>query len=139
KNIISHQYFTESRHDRDFNAINRRNRYERVNVWGWETNFLKRINKKHILQYGADIKFNHINSSANTENIITGNQAPVASRYPDGSKWNQYGVYAKINTELLRGLNLKTGLRYSYVTSASTFTSEFYPLPFENADFQTGA
>lgn len=139
KNIISHQYFTESRHDRDFNAINRRNRYERVNVWGWETNFLKRINKKHILQYGADIKFNHINSSANTENIITGNQAPIASRYPDGSKWNQYGVYAKINTELLRGLNLKTGLRYSYVTSASTFTSEFYPLPFENADFQTGA
>ncbi|MDG4947042.1 TonB-dependent receptor [Weeksellaceae bacterium KMM 9713] len=139
QSILSHQYFTESRHDRDFDSFLKNNRFERVNVWGWENAFLKKIDDKNTLRYGTDMKFNYVNSSANIENINTGEKVPGASRYPDGSTWNQYGIYAKYIRDITSRLNIVSGIRYGYVTSKSKFSNEFYPLPFEESELKTGS
>lgn len=139
QSILSHQYFTESRHDRDFNSLFKNNRFERVNVWGFENAFMKKIDDKNILRYGTDLKFNHVNSSANIENINSGEKVAGPSRYPDGSTWNQYGVYAKYIREITSRLNLVSGIRYGFVTSKSNFSNEFYNFPFEESELKTGS
>lgn len=137
--ILSHQYFTESRHDRDFGSDLRNNRYERVNVWGWENVFKKQLSDKNTLFYGTDIKLNHVNSAANLQNIATEELSNAATRYPDGANWNQYGIYTKLQSKISHRLNFISGLRYAYVQSKAKFNQDFYPLPFEEADIQTGA
>lgn len=137
--ILSHQYFTESRHNRNFNSSSKRNNFERVNLWSWENSFRKQLNPKNQLNYGFAIKHNHVNSSGNREDINTGEKTPAASRYPNSSNWNQYGVYAKLKTEIHHHLHLVSGLRYSWVESKSRFSNEFYDFPFDNADFSTSA
>ena len=137
--ILSHQYFTESRHNRNFNSNSRRNNFEKVNIWAWENAFNKMLSDKTELFYGFALKFNHVNSSGNREDINTGEKTPAASRYPNGSNWNQYGIYAKLKSELTPRLNLVTGIRYSVVKSTSEFNNEFYDFSFDNADFKTDA
>ena len=139
RSILAHQFFTESRHDRDFNSDIRTNRFERVNVYSYDGNFIKKFNSKNNLFYGIDARFNHINSSGTDTHINSGVQEKAASRYPDDANWNQLGVYAKLQTEMKPNLNLETGLRYSYVHSTSTFDTEFYDFPFENANFDASA
>lgn len=139
QSIIAHQYFTESRHDRDFNSDIRTNRYERVNVYSWDNNFIKKLTNENQVLYGFDVRLNHINSTGNNENINDGSAIPAASRYPDGSTWNQFGVYAKLKSEMFDGFNLESGLRYSLVHSTSDFTNSFFDFPFENADFMASS
>ncbi|MXV39086.1 TonB-dependent receptor plug domain-containing protein [Flavobacteriaceae bacterium Ap0902] len=137
--ILSHQYFKESRHDRDFNTPIKLNRIEQVNVWSWDHAFYKKFNDRNEVFYGLDMHLNHVNSYGNSKNIHTGLQQEIASRYPNGSKWNQIGIYAKDIWQLNHNLNLETGLRYSYVNSKSSFNRKFYDFPFDKADFNHGA
>lgn len=139
KSILSHQYFNESRHDRDLFSNITTQRFERVNVLSWDNNFKKKINEKNEFLYGVDVNLNHVNSYGKYENILTGETTKAASRYPDGSEWNQFGIYAKWLRELSNTINIESGLRYSYVNSVASFSDEFYPFPFHNADFSTGA
>lgn len=134
---ISHQYFTESRHDRNLNAKKRRNRFEKVNVWSWDNNFIKSLNPKNKLFYGFDMNFNHVNSWANKENIETGEEHKIPSRYPNGSNWNQFGAYTKWLNKLSGTISLESGVRYSFINSTSSFNDDFYPFSFNNANYST--
>ncbi|MDO5656292.1 MAG: TonB-dependent receptor [Flavobacteriaceae bacterium] len=139
KSTLSHQYFTESRHDRNFNSNIKNNYFERVNLFSWDNNFKKELHPNHELFYGLDLRHNHVNSSGFQQNTLTGDTQSSQSRYPDGSDWTQFGMYTKLSSEILSGLNMETGLRYSWVHSNSSFDDTFYDFPFDNANFTTSS
>lgn len=137
KSTVSHQLFKESRHSRGFEKSSRANKFEEVDVFSWDNNFLKEFNSKQSLSYGTDIMLNYVKSTANKEDITTGEKKKVASRYPEKATWNQFGVYANFQQILNPTITIEAGTRFSLVNSTSVFSKEFYDLPFDNADFQT--
>lgn len=139
KIILAYQNFEESRHDRNLNAPDRTNRIEKVNAFSLNFDLIKKINESSNLFYGAEVILNKVASSGTTENIITGLVSPDASRYPDGSTWNSYGIYLTYKNKFSPQYVLQTGIRYNYITLDAEFDTTFYPFPFTKANMKTGA
>ncbi|HSD64469.1 MAG TPA: TonB-dependent receptor [Ignavibacteriaceae bacterium] len=139
KIILAYQNFEESRHDRNLNAPDRTNRIEKVNAFSLNFDLIKKINESSNLFYGAEVILNKVASSGTTENIITGLVSPDASRYPDGSTWNSYGIYLTYKNKFSPQYILQTGVRYNYVTLDAEFDTTYYPFPFTKANMKTGA
>ncbi len=137
--IAAHQYFEESRHDRDFRKPTRINRYEDVNVLSLNVDFEKKLTEKAKFYYGAELLLNSIGSTGDDENIETRVKEPAASRYPDGSTWNSYAIYGSYLNKISDKFSFQGGLRYNYVTLSSTFDTTYYPFPFSEADIKNGA
>ena len=136
---LAHQYFKESRHDRDFGKSIRQNRTEKVNVISANVDFEKKWQKHQNLYYGIEILADKVNSTGDDLNIDTGEETPGPSRYPDGSTWNSYAVYANYLNNITDKISFQGGLRYNYVTLRATFDTTFYPFPFTQADLNNGA
>lgn len=136
KSTVSHQLFKESRHNRSFEKGSRSNKFEEVDLFSWENNFLKEFNSKQSLSYGTDIMLNYVKSTANKEDITTGEKKKAASRYPETATWHQFGLYANFQQIINPIITIEAGTRFSLVNSTSVFSKEFYDLPFDNADFQ---
>ena len=137
--VAAYQFFGESRHDRNLNAINRTNRVEKVYAYSINIDLLKDLNNNSNLYYGAEIVLNKVGSTGTTENILTGVTLPDASRYPDGSTWNSYGAYITYKNQLSPQYILQTGVRYNYVTLDAEFDTTYYPFPFTTAQMRAGA
>jgi hemoglobin/transferrin/lactoferrin receptor protein len=134
----AHQYFKESRHDRDLNSPTRSNRTEEVNAWSINVDFEKSIHE-HQLSYGTEFIANGIGSSAFLQNIEDLSQAPTSTRYPDGSNWYSLGIYADYRHKLTPQLNLQLGARYNHILLNATFDNLHFPLPFDQAKINPGA
>lgn len=81
---IAHQYFEESRIDRNFSGSNRyrlRTQVEKVNALSINID-LKKSLKKGILYYGLESVGNKVSSQATAKNIQTEAPILVADRYP---------------------------------------------------------
>ncbi len=139
KIIFAYQNFEESRHDRNLNSSDKTNRIEKVNAFSLNLDLIKKINENSNFFYGAEVILNKVASSGTTENINTGIELPDASRYPDGSTWNSYGVYLTYKNKLSQQYILQTGVRYNYVTLDAAFDTTYYPFPFTTAKMKTGA
>lgn len=126
---IDYQYFRESRHDRRFDEIEKRNRTETVNGVNFNLDFDKHITENLKLFYGAELWYNLIGSEAYIMNIESGERNPTSTRYPDGSNYLNGGVYAMVNWKLNKQWIIKGGLRYNYVTMNGTFDTNFFPFP----------
>lgn len=129
---LSFQNITESRHDRRFNATNRRNQIEKVNVFGFTVDLSKSI-QRHSIRYGIDLQLNELKSTAYNEDVITGGRSPVETRYPDGkNKMNVFALYVTHTHEVGERLTLNDGIRVGYSALHSTFIDKsFFPFPFD--------
>lgn len=137
---FSQQWFQESRNDRDFQDVQRRNREENVNVYIAQLDFDKHIDEQKDLYYGIEGIYNYVGSEAHVKNIDTGIQAPASTRYPDeGSNYTQLAAYTKYEHDIGSQLTAVTGVRYSHVFLDARFSNTFYDFNFDKISLSTGA
>jgi hemoglobin/transferrin/lactoferrin receptor protein len=135
---LAHQYFQESRNDRDFNATTLTSRKEKVNALSLNADFKKIINANQKLFYGAEAIGNLVNSSGVDRDINTGAESQGSSRYPY-AQWLSLATYLTYQHKLTETLDLDAGIRYSHFYIDAQFDDTFYPLPFDKAKVKNGA
>ncbi|MBL4652988.1 MAG: TonB-dependent receptor [Flavobacteriales bacterium] len=135
---LAHQYFEESRIDRDFNASDRTTRVEQVNAFSLNIDLKKYIGEKHQLFYGTDAVINDVFSSASVENITTGVTSNTSSRYPN-SLWQSYAGYVSYHYKATSKVLIQAGARYNQFILDSKFDPTFYPFPFTEANINNQA
>jgi hemoglobin/transferrin/lactoferrin receptor protein len=136
---LAHQFFEESRHDRDFRKDILYNRTENVNVFSVNIDFDKKLTQNQRLFYGAGVQLNNVDSKGDDKNIVTGETVPGASRYPDGSSLNAGAVYGSYLNKLSKAITFQGGLRYNLSHLKAAFDTTFYPFPFTEADLTNSA
>ena len=131
--VLAYQSIEESRIDRRFEKDTKNHRIENLTILTLNTDFMKR-HGKHELRYGLDAYINQVNSTAFTENIITGERAALSTRYPDGgSSMNGAALYASHTYEISDKLILNDGIRLSQVNLSAKFIDQtFFPFPFNS-------
>ena len=131
---VSYQKVEESRHNRRVGNYNLQNRVEKVSVYAINA-VLKRTFSKGELVYGLENYFDDLNSSAYSNNINTGAEAIINSRYPNG-KNNMFrsDLFATYNQTISKKTNWNIGLRIGYTTLESTIDdNSFFDLPATSA------
>lgn len=123
---VNYQKIRESRHSRRFNNDALQNRIEDVNVAGANVD-LQRHKNKHIIRIGGEIQFNDLKSTANEENISSGEISNLDTRYPDGKNtMTNTGVYWSHTLKLNEQFTLVDGIRLGYSSMHSTFIDKTY-------------
>ena len=136
---VAYQSAKESRHDRTFGSAVRRNRFEKVDILSINLDFTKPLSEFHHLYYGLSAGFNIVGSTANELDLLSGITNNSATRYPDGSTYNNYAAYLNYEYKASEKLNFLAGIRYTQFTIRSTFDTTFYPFPFTQANSSPGA
>ena len=131
---LAWQNIDQSRHDRLFNSPNRNNRLENVKVYSVNADFSKSIGEKLTANYGLEYYFNDVTSTANSENILTGTQSALDTRYANGgSTMTGTAAYGTAIFKATRKITLNAGLRYSLVNLSALFTdNSFFNFPFSD-------
>ncbi len=139
---LAHQFFEESRHDRDFGKTELRNRIEKVNAFSANFDFSKSLNEKHHLFYGLEMVYDDVNSTG-TNQYITANyndaDSTVAgpSRYPM-SNWQSYAAYVNYEYKISEKVILSAGARYNLYLLNAEFDTTFYKFPYTNVEINNG-
>lgn len=139
---IAHQYFEESRIDRNFSGSNRfwlRTQLEQVNALSANID-LKKTLEKGILYYGLEFVTNKVSSQANAKNIQTGAPILVADRYPQ-ARWNSYAIFGNYQYPISDKYIAQLGVRYNLFRLEADFTENlaFFPFPFPTTNIRNGA
>lgn len=137
---MAHQYFEESRIDRDFNKATRYLKLEKVNAISANIDFVKIFGEGKKFFYGIEAVHNIVESSGTDEDITTGIITVGSSRYPQ-STWSSYGAYADYQHKISKKLMAQVGARYNYYSLFADFTNnlDFFPLPYSTAELGNGA
>ena len=139
---MAYQNVQEGRNDRKYREEWLRKRKENVDIFNFNGDFDKSLPWKNYLFYGLAFDYNSVRSEGMAENIITGDEMKIASRYPDGdNRYYQMGIYLNWKKNYSQSpVSLQAGLRYSYVALHSTFVdTSFYHLPYTAIDIRNGA
>ena len=128
---VNYQNIKESRHTRKFGNDNLTHRMENVNVLGIDLDFQKIIRSNNI-RFGIDGQFNTLKSTANQEDIVTGEKSPLDTRYPDGDNTMlNSALYFSHTWHINDKVILTDGLRLGFSMLHSTFVdTSFYHFPF---------
>jgi hemoglobin/transferrin/lactoferrin receptor protein len=119
---LAYQQFEESRHDRRYRAADLRKRFEKVGVFSLNADFEKLINANNHLYYGLEGLFNHVKSTAYSQNIETGETGALSTRYPSGGSDVSGGaLYVSYKRDICEKLFFNTGIRYTYQHLFSRF------------------
>ena len=129
---IAHQYFEESRISRKFNSKDQQTRTEEVNAYSLNIDFIKNDTPKYTLNYGIESVLNVVISEGVKQNVNTGEQTRIGSRYPQSTWWSN-AVYVTEGYDLTKKARLKVGVRYNHFILNSSFDTLFYPFPFTEA------
>lgn len=130
KIIAAWQQFGESRHDRRYKNTSLRNQIEKVNAFSLNLDLDRRISGRTEVFYGTEFIYNLINSEAYRNDIVTGAERLVQTRYPDNSTWLTAGAYANLRHNLTSKLILSGALRFTHYGLAATFDTTFMAYPF---------
>ncbi|MCL4815497.1 MAG: TonB-dependent receptor [Flavobacteriales bacterium] len=136
---LAHQFFEESRIDRDLNKSTRRIRKEQVNALSANVDFDKNIGKMHRIFYGVEAVLNQVGSFGEDVNVKKNESIPGPTRYPNGSEWNSYAAYLNYRLNFSDKFYIQTGARYNTVNLNATFDTTFYPFPFTTAGMSNNA
>lgn len=139
KFISAWQFFEESRYDREFMYRELRMQKENVNAISANLDFDKKIGSKLDLFYGVEALYNLVGSVASLTSVVTKAVDSTVTRYPNGSTWESYGVYAIAKYKLAKKLIVTGGARYSYYRIKADFDTTFFPFPFTNTKMSNGA
>lgn len=139
--ILAYQNLDEDRINRKFKDDWRNNRYEDVDVMSLNIDFTKQFDTIHSISYGLEGTHNIVKSTANAENIVTGELTANSTRYPDGgSDMTTFASYMAYNRKLSPHSILNSGIRYSRSILNSDFVdTAFVQLPFNSIRFNGGA
>ncbi len=135
---ISHQKFEESRISRRFNNNNRSIGQENVQVLSANIDFYKNLSSKHRIDYGAELLFNQVNSSASRLNILTLDETTTTSRYPN-AYWASAAVFFMHQWKVNEKFQVHTGVRMSQIYADALFDTTLINLPFTSAQINTRA
>ncbi len=135
---LAHQFFEESRFDRDFNDPELRNRTEKVNALSLNLDFNKDVSQTHSLFYGIEYVWNDVYSKGKNTDIFSGISQEGPSRYPL-STWVSAGAYLNYQYRFTHNLLMQNGLRYSFFSIDANFNNEYYPVNIESAKMKKGA
>ena len=139
---MAHQYFEESRIDRNFSGSNRyrlRTQVEKVNALSINID-LKKTFKKGILYYGLESVGNKVSSQATAKNIQTEAPILVADRYPQ-ARWNSYAIFGNYQYPVSKKYTAQLGIRYNLFNMEADFSRNlaFFPFAFKTTNIQNGA
>lgn len=136
---LAHQYFEESRIDRDFGGDVRYTRLEQVNAVSTNLDFTKALGGSDLF-YGLEAVQNDVESTGTDEDITTGEKTTGPSRYPN-SRWGSYAAYLTWQQEFNERFNLQLGARYNHFLLDADFSNnlDYYPFSFEEASINSGA
>lgn len=137
---LAWQNIDQTRHDRRFNSDSRNNRLENVKVYSVNADFAKNLGEKTSANYGLEYYFNDVTSTANSENINTGVQSPLDTRYASGgATMSGAAAYATVLHKVNNKLAINAGLRYSKVNLSASFTDKtFFDFPFTDVNQSNG-
>lgn len=128
--ITAFQNIDESRHNRSFGKTSLNHRMENVKVYSINLDFAKEI-KSDEFRYGIEFIKNWVESTANVENINTGEKKALDTRYPrKGSTMQSLALYLTHTHEFSKKLILTEGIRFSNVRLNATFDTTFFKFPF---------
>lgn len=131
--VVAYQQYEESRIDRRRNNNNFRTQTEQVNAFSVNLDFTKAIDASQELFYGAEWVSNLVGSTATNLNISNNILTNVATRYPDGSKWQSFALYTSYKKVMSSSVNFSGGLRFNSGSSEARFDTSFFKFPFTNA------
>jgi hemoglobin/transferrin/lactoferrin receptor protein len=134
----AHQYFEESRIDRDFDDSERRTRLEKVLAYSLNADFQKALGDRHQLFYGLEAVVNEVRSTGTDEDISTGAVVAGPSRYP-ASTWGSAAVYLSHQWQVSERFVLYSGIRYNLYGQENRFDTTFYPFPYTTAQLRQSA
>lgn len=135
---IAHQYFEESRINRDINKDERFTRVEKVDAYSINTDFKKALSRRTRFFYGLEIVYNNVNSIGIDENIRTNISSDGASRYPN-SNWSSYAAYISYHQDINKKLHVQSSLRYNQFVINAEFDTSFYAFPFTTANINNAS
>jgi len=139
---MAHQFFEESRLDRNFSGSNRfrlRSQVETVNALSMNVDLKKNI-KKGILYYGLESVGNKVSSQATAKNIKTHAPILVADRYPQ-AQWNSYAIFGNYQYPISKKYTAQLGIRYNLFNMEADFSRNlaFFPFAFKTTQIKNGA
>ncbi|AFM06303.1 outer membrane receptor protein [Bernardetia litoralis DSM 6794] len=141
--IISNQQVEESRHNRTRGNDWRSDRTENVSMSSFNIDFDKDLRKdqKHQIFYGIDFNYNDVQSKAVETNIVSNEERPLDTRYPDGgSTMAMAAAYFNYKWNISDKMTATAGARYTQIwTNAKFDNKEFFDFPFDEAKVNTGA
>ncbi|MGQ0829845.1 MAG: TonB-dependent receptor [Bacteroidota bacterium] len=137
--VAAIQNTEESRYDRKFNSKQLRHQTETVDAYSFNFDLDKKLSGKTIFFYGAEAVYNKIGSVANRKHIETQEKTPTTTRYPNGSTWEAYGIYANLKYKIAPKCIINAGARYSYYIIKADFDTTLFPFPFVHAENKKGA
>ncbi|CAM1334469.1 TonB-dependent receptor [Tenacibaculum aestuariivivum] len=136
---LAYQNIEESRVQRKFNSIERSYKFEDVNVFSVNADFMVPLAKKRDLGYGFEVTYNDVksNSYGKTLNIIDdkingfNDSFVVQSRYPDGgSSYFSTAMYLDYRQDITSNSTLNTGIRLTNTKLDARWVDEtFIKLP----------
>ncbi|MFM7766791.1 MAG: TonB-dependent receptor domain-containing protein, partial [Bacteroidota bacterium] len=133
--IVSRQWIEESRYTRKFRDNNRQARVENVDVTAMNIS-MQSVHGKSVMNYGLDMQYDQLKSTAVQTNIVTLAESPLSTRYPGGNNYMAQGAAFWSHTwQVSDRLEVVDGLRLGQSKLHAEFTdTTFYPFPYENAD-----
>ncbi len=139
---MAHQFFEESRLDRNFSGSNRfklRSQVETVNALSMNVDLKKNI-EKGILYYGLESVGNKVSSQATAKNIQTLAPILVADRYPQ-AQWNSYAIFGNYQYPISKKYTAQLGIRYNLFNMEADFSRNlaFFPFTFKTTNIQNAA
>lgn len=139
---FAHQFFEESRIDRNFSGGQRfrlRTNLEQVQAYSGNADMEKNLGK-HKIFYGMEYVQNNVKSIGSANDIRNDNPIAVPDRYPQ-STWKSYGGYVNLQFPVLKKISLLAGARFNRFEIESDFTRNlaFFPFHFQFAKIQNQA
>ncbi|SMD36930.1 hemoglobin/transferrin/lactoferrin receptor protein [Reichenbachiella faecimaris] len=135
---LAHQAFEESRIDRSLNSDERTTNSEEVAAYSINLDFVKVMNTKHKLFYGAEYVLDDVTSTGMLTDISNDTHTIGPARYPQ-STWASMAVYVNDEYSVSEQFTVQGGLRYNHFKLDAAFDNAFYPFPFEEANLNNGA
>ena len=132
---VNYQHLEESRMSRRFKSNDKEYRFEAVDMVGLNMDLLHQ-GKSSALNIGVESYYNHVGSTAYSNNIATNVRSSIATRYSDGpTNMANYALYAQ-HTQFLKGnWVLNTGLRLNSVQLNANFKdTALMHFPFTDAN-----
>lgn len=129
---LAYQDIEESRNNRGWGKSKLNRRIENVKVYSLNADFDKMIGKVDV-QYGAEVTYNDIQSTASALNVNTQSVTALDTRYPNGgSTTNSTSLYTTASRKINQKVSINAGLRFNNYNLNSKFTDKtFFPFPFD--------
>ena len=139
--VAAYQKVFEERIQRRFGRNGRTGRLENVDVFTLNVDLVKKIDEKTTLQYGLEGVYNHVTSTAETVDIITGEISPASTRYPEGgTTYQSYSGYLKFTMKAANKVVISPGFRFSQILLKSKYEdSGFFEFEFDEVSISTSA